>query len=51
MMSEVQEGDENVNCRKKLLNGTNCLGEVFVYPCAACLPQSIIRKDKPPQEE
>lgn len=49
VMSEVKEGNENVNHRRKLLNGTNCLREVFVYPCAACLPQSIIRKDKPPR--
>lgn len=49
VMSEVKEGNENVNCRRKLLNGTNRLSEVFVYPCAACLPQSIITKDKPPR--
>lgn len=48
-MSEVKEGNENVNHRRKLLNGTNCLREVFVYPCAACLSQSIIGKDKPPR--
>jgi hypothetical protein len=51
VMSEVKEGNENVKCMGKPLNGTNCLGEVFVYPCAACLPQSITRKDKLPQEE
>lgn len=44
-------GNENVKSGKKLLNGTNCLGKVCVYSCAACLPQSIIRKDKPPREE
>lgn len=49
VMSEVKEGNENVNRRRKLLNGTNCLREVFVYPCAACLPQYIIRKDKLPR--
>lgn len=49
-MSEVKKGNENVKCRKKLLNGTKCLGEVFVYPCAACRSQSIITKDKEPQE-
>lgn len=49
VMSEVKEGNENVNHRRKLLNGTNCLREVFVYPCAACLSQSIIGKDKPPR--
>lgn len=48
VMSEVRERNENVNRGRKLLNGTNCLRGVFVYPCAACLPQSIIRKDKPP---
>lgn len=45
-MSEVKKGNENVKCRKKLLNGTKCLSEVFVYPCAACRSQSIITKDK-----
>lgn len=49
-MSEVKKGNENVKCGKKLLNGTKCLGEVFVYPCAACLSQSITTKDKKPQE-
>lgn len=43
-------GNENVSCRRKLLNGTNCPGGVFVCPCAACLLRSIIRKDKPAQE-
>lgn len=51
VMSEVKEGNENVRSSRKLLNGTKCLDRVFVCPCAACLPQSIIRKDKPPQEE
>lgn len=51
VMSEVKEGNENVKSARKLLNGTKCLGGEFVCPCAACLPQSITRKDEPPQEE
>lgn len=51
MMSEVKEGNENVRSGRKPLSGTKGLGGVFVCTCAACLPQSIIRKDRPPQEE
>lgn len=51
VMSEVKKGNENVKSARKLLNGTKCLGGESVCPCAACLPQSITRKDEPPQEE
>lgn len=51
VMRGAKEGNENVRSGRKLLNGTKCLGGVSACPCAACLSQSIIRKDKAPQEE
>lgn len=50
VMSGAKEGNKNVRSERNLLNGTKCLGGGSVCPCAACLPQSISRKDKAPRE-